>query len=142
MRLALAWGGERIILGRSGSQGHAPLGTALISELFSNQGRAVIAAEERRRLCTQVLCSAVAAAASFSPGSGDQSHPGGILTYASKGFSTCTPPRPGCHLPLHCAFPRRWRQHRQCSCQRCTSSRQWCLALKHLFAVELGSDGN
>lgn len=68
--LAPAWGGERVILGRSGSQGRVPLGTALISELFSNQGRAAIPAEERCRLCTQELCSAVAVAAGFSPDSG------------------------------------------------------------------------
>lgn len=58
------------------------------------------------------------------------------------GFSTCTPPRAGCRLPLHRAFPPRWRQHRRCPCQHCTSSRQRRLALEHLFAVELGSDGN
>lgn len=75
VRLTPAWGGERVILGRSGSQGRAPLGTALISELFPNQGRATIPAEERRQLCTQVLCSGVAAAAGFSPDPGGQSRP-------------------------------------------------------------------
>lgn len=75
VRLTPARGGERVILGRLGSQGRAPLGTALISELFPNQGRAAISAEERCRLCTQVLCSGVAAAAGFSPDPGGQSHP-------------------------------------------------------------------
>ena len=127
--LSPAWGGERVIWGRSGSQGRAPLGTALISELFSNQGRAAIPAEERRRLCTQVLCGAVATATGFSLDSGGQSRPlrravRGDPHLRCPGFSTCTPPHTGCRLPLHCAFPQRWWQHRRCPCQRCTSSRQ------------------
>lgn len=67
---------------------------------------------------------------------------GGILTCVAQGFSIFTPLCTRCRFPLHRTFPQRRRQHRQCSCRRCTSSRQRRSGLKHLFAVELGSDGN
>lgn len=124
-RLVPAWGGERVILGRSGSQGRAPLGTALISEPFSNQGRAAIPAEERCRLRTQVLCNPVTAATGFSSDSGGQSHPpscalqGGSSPALRRGLalahhgvpaavSLCTARSPGAV---------------GCPCQRHTSSR-------------------